>query len=75
VTNKDDEMTTKPDQHEHDEDLLKEGAAADFLGVEPGTLAVWRCTKRYPLKYAKIGRLIRYRRGDLRSFAASRVVG
>ncbi len=59
----------------NDDELLKEGKAAEILGVEPGTLDVWRCTKRYPLKYVKIGRLIRYRRGDLRAFAASRVVG
>jgi len=58
-----------------DDELLKVGKAAEILGVEPGTLDVWRCTKRYPLKYVKIGRSVRYRRGDLRAFAASRVVG
>jgi len=58
-----------------DDDLLKEEEAAEILRIEPGTLSVWRCTKRYPLKYTKIGRFVRYRRGDLRSFVASRVVG
>ena len=58
-----------------DDELLNEEKAAEVIDVKPGTLSVWRCTKRYPLKYVKIGRLIRYRRGDLRSFAASRVVG
>jgi len=58
-----------------DDELLNEEQAAEVIDVKPGTLSVWRCTKRYPLKYVKIGRLIRYRRGDLRSFAASRVVG
>ena len=58
-----------------DDELLNEEKAAEVIDVKPGTLSVWRCTKRYPLKYVKIGRLVRYRRGDLRSFAASRVVG
>lgn len=58
-----------------DDDLLKEEEAAEILRIEPGTLSVWRCTKRYPLKYTKIGRFVRYRRGDLRLFVASRVVG
>jgi len=58
-----------------EDELVNEEKAAEILDLEPGTLSVWRCTKRCPLKYVKIGRLIRYRRGDLRSFAASRVVG
>ena len=55
-----------------DDELLNEEKAAEVINVKPGTLSVWRCTKRYSLKYVKIGRLVRYRRGDLRSFAASR---
>lgn len=31
-----------------------------LLGVKDGTLAVWRCTKRYPLPYYKIGSNVRY---------------
>jgi len=30
-------------------ELLNGSQAADFLGVSPGTLTVWRCTKRYDL--------------------------
>ncbi|GEM_PF-5747120 len=33
---------------------------AQFLGVTVGTLQVWRCTKRYPLPYLKIGRKVMY---------------
>ena len=65
-------MTTEIEQH--DEDLLKEKEAADYLLNEPNTLAVWRCTGRHSLPFVRIGKSIRYRRGDLRKFVASRVV-
>jgi excisionase family DNA binding protein len=55
-------------------DLLTESEAADFLGVGPKTLAIWRSTKRYPLSYVKVGRLVRYYRSDLVSFLESRRV-
>ncbi len=54
--------------------LLDESAAAKVLDVLPQTLAVWRCTKRYPLPYIRIGRNIRYRAADLRTFLDSRTV-
>lgn len=50
------------------EPLLDRKAAARYLGVSPGTLAVWDCTKRYNLKPIKIGRSVRYRRTDLEDF-------
>ncbi len=55
-------------------ELLNEQQAADFLGVSPGTLSVWRSTKRYPLPYLKVGRLVKYRRSDLEQWLASRTV-
>jgi hypothetical protein len=58
----------------HNSDLLTEAEAAALLGVEPKTLAVWRSTKRYPLPYIKIGRLVRYQRCDLIAFVDSRRV-
>ena len=54
--------------------LFTEAEAAQVLGVAPGTLSVWRTTKRYPLPYIKVGRLVRYRRSDLDSFLESRMV-
>ncbi len=48
--------------------------AAAILGVREETLAVWRCTKRYPLSYIKIGRKVFYRGKDLASFIESRAV-
>lgn len=54
--------------------LLTRTEAAAFLGVSKGTLEVWACTKRYPLPYVKVGRLVKYRLPDLHAFVASRVV-
>ncbi|PYV64094.1 MAG: DNA-binding protein [Acidobacteria bacterium] len=56
-------------------DLLTEAEAAEFIGLQhPKTLAVWRSTKRYPLAYIKVGRLVRYHRSDLLAFLESRRV-
>lgn len=53
-------------QIEINNELLTEAQAAAYLGLKnPKTLAVWRCTKRYPLTYVKYGRTVRYRRKDL----------
>ena len=54
--------------------LLNEDQAAEILGITAGTLSVWRCTKRYNLKYIRVGRAIRYRRSDLEAFIESRAV-
>lgn len=48
--------------------LLTTPEAAEELGVAPTTLEIWRCTKRYPLKFAKVGRNIRYRPADIEEF-------
>jgi excisionase family DNA binding protein len=53
--------------------LLTPEQAAAALGVTAGTLSVWRCTKRYKLRYVKIGALVRYRQTDVEQFIASRV--
>jgi len=47
--------------------------AARYLKYSPGTLAVWRSTKRYDLKHSKIGRSIRYRKSSLDEFAEARL--
>ena len=52
--------------------LLCEADAAKHLGVKPTTLQVWRCTKRYPLQFVKVGRLVRYRQSDLDAFLNAR---
>ncbi|MDQ1086171.1 helix-turn-helix domain-containing protein [Siphonobacter sp. SORGH_AS_1065] len=55
------------------EPLLDRRAAAKYLRVSPGTLAVWDCTKRYDLKPIRIGRTIRYRLSDLDQFVQDRL--
>lgn len=48
--------------------------AADYLSVEPGTLEVWRCTKRHRIPFIKVGRLVRYRKEALDSFLVNNTV-
>jgi hypothetical protein len=56
--------------------LLNEKQTAELLGVAPGSLSVWRATKRYPaLKYIKVGASVRYRLSDIEGFLRSRTVG
>jgi len=55
--------------------LLDEKQAAEILNVTPGTLSVWRCTRRYPIPYVKVGRAVRYRLSDLETYMQSRTVG
>ena len=54
--------------------LLTRQEAADYLGVTKGTLEVWASTGRYNLPYVKIGRLVKYRLGDLLDFIKSRTI-
>lgn len=54
--------------------LLSPTETAQRLGVKKSTLAVWRCKKRYPLKFVRIGSLIRYRAEDIEKFINSRTV-
>jgi Helix-turn-helix domain len=48
--------------------LLTPQETAEKLRVKTGSLAVWRCTKRYDLPYLRIGRAIRYRASDVAAF-------
>lgn len=48
--------------------LLTTHEAAALLDVSPQTLEVWRCTKRYPLAYVKIGRNVRYWKSGVLAF-------
>jgi excisionase family DNA binding protein len=54
--------------------LLSEAEAAAQLGVKKTTLQIWRSTKRYPLPYVKVGRLVRYRQSGLDAFIAARTM-
>jgi hypothetical protein len=53
---------------------LKTPAAAEHLGVAPGTLVVWRSTREVVIPYYRIGRCVLYDLADLDAFlAANRV--
>ena len=54
--------------------LCSREVAAEFLGVKATTLAVWAATKRYPLPYIKVGRLVKYRLSDLEAFVEGRTI-
>jgi excisionase family DNA binding protein len=60
---------------QHLSETMPAHEAAAYLGIAFSTLSTWRCTKRYPLPYIKVGRSVRYRRADLDAFLASRTVG
>ena len=59
---------------ENHDPLLNRKEAARYLGVSPGTLAIWACTKRYDLQYLKLGRSVRYRRSELDRFLEQSLV-
>ena len=63
-------MNTKIDLFENE--LVNEKEAASILDLAPGTLSVWRCTKRYKIPFIKVGRLVRYRRSELDTWLESR---
>ena len=55
-------------------ELLKPQQAASLLHVSYGTLASWRCNRRYPLNFVRIGRKIYYRQEDIDAYIAASVV-
>ncbi len=55
-------------------ELLDPEETAELLGVTTGTLSVWRCTRRYPLDYVRVGRSIKYPADSVRKFITSRTV-
>ena len=40
-------------------EMLTPQQAADYLGIAPQTLAVWRCTRRYAVPFVKVGSKVR----------------
>jgi hypothetical protein len=63
--------------HDYEDDvLLDPHATAALLGgdkpLSVDTLATWRSTGRYNLKYIKVGRWVRYRRSEVRRFIRER---
>ena len=55
--------------------LINPSDTARMLGLKNAeTLAVWRATKRYPLRFVKIGAKVMYRLKDIEAFIESRTV-
>lgn len=53
--------------------LLRPRELSELLGVPVGTLANWRSARTGP-PFVKVGRHVRYRRGDVDKWVAARVV-
>lgn len=50
-------------------DLMTTKEAAEYLGIKPGTLEIWRVAGRGP-RFCKIGRLVRYTPSDLTDYVS-----
>jgi excisionase family DNA binding protein len=61
-------------QEQRADDLLCTKEAADVLKISKVTMEIWRCTRRQNIPYIKIGRAVRYRRGDLENWINARRV-
>lgn len=55
-------------------EMLTPEQAAEYLGLKPQTLAVWRSTGRYSIPFVKVGRNTRYRKADLDKFLEQRTI-
>ncbi len=47
--------------------------AADYLGLQPNTLEIWRCRHKGP-RYSKLGSRVVYDLSDLDAFFASKSI-
>ena len=54
---------------------MSSAQAAEYLGIDPQTLADWRYTKRQNIPFTRVGRLVKYKRADLDRFHAVNTVG
>lgn len=59
----------------HSDPLLSPESAAEYIGVQPSTMAIWRSTGRYAIQYIKTGRLVKYRKSALDAFLERRTQG
>lgn len=55
-------------------EMLTPEQAAEYLGLKPQTLAVWRSTGRYSIPFVKVGRNTRYHKADLDKFLEQRTI-
>jgi excisionase family DNA binding protein len=57
------------------ENLTDTNGAAQYLNIPAKTLQKWRSTGYQNITYIRIGRKIRYRYADLKSFVEANLVG
>jgi len=67
-------MQDNTNRPSNDNRLLSRKEVAQHLRVSESTLATWKSTDRYPLRFIKVGRLVRYRACDVHDFIQSRTV-
>jgi predicted DNA-binding transcriptional regulator AlpA len=60
--------------HAEESRLLKEDAAAELMDVSVRTLQAWRARQAGPA-YVRVGRNVRYRLRDIRSWIDANTVG
>jgi len=56
-----------------DDTLLTRTEAALYLRIQPQTLAVWACHRKF-IAFVKVGRLVRYPLKELRAYRKARTV-
>ena len=62
------EAFTYPKSLSLDVPLVTPGKTSKLLGITPGTLQVWRSTRRYKLPYVKVGGKVMYRLSAINQF-------
>lgn len=56
-------------------ELFNPEQTAELIKVKKETLAVWRSTSRYGLKFVRVGRRIFYRQSDIEEWLNTRTEG
>ena len=67
------EIKTELSVIENPPELVDEGRAAEFLGMRPQTLGLWRHKATGPT-YIKVGNAVRYRMSDLAEYLEQQTV-
>jgi hypothetical protein len=58
----------------HLDPILPNAIAAEYIGITPHTLNVWRCNKRFDIPYIKVGSSVKYRKSSLDNFLLQQTV-
>ena len=58
----------------HADPMLSNRQAAEYIGITPHTLEMWRCNKRFLIPYIKLGGMVRYRLSSLDKFLLQQTI-